>query len=101
MHSTKTASENLKKLTGVKGLSPYVNPALGNRFSPGSTFKILDLVTGLESGKYDMDTPVPNPQQVNIQARRSATSPRASAPTGRRRICASSPRRAATRRSRR
>lgn len=67
VHSTKAASENLKKLTGVKGLSPYVNPALGNRFSPGSTFKILDLVTGLESGKYDMDTPVPNPQQVNIQ----------------------------------
>lgn len=67
VHSTKTAAANLKKLTSVKGLSPYTNPAIGNRFSPGSSFKILDTVAALESGDYDLDTPIANPQQVNIQ----------------------------------
>ncbi|WP_431710744.1 penicillin-binding transpeptidase domain-containing protein [Glutamicibacter uratoxydans] len=66
VHSTKLATENLKALTSVKGLSPYVNPAIGNRFTPGSSFKILDLVAGLESGEYDLDTPLVNPDSVNV-----------------------------------
>lgn len=66
VHSTKQATENLKALTGVKGLSPYINPAIGNRFSPGSSFKILDLVAGLESGEYEPDTVLANPSEVNI-----------------------------------
>lgn len=66
VHSTKLATENLKALTAVKGLSPYINPAIGNRFTPGSSFKILDLVVGLESGEYDLDTPLENPNEVNI-----------------------------------
>ena len=66
VHSTKLANENLKALTEVRGLSPYINPAIGNRFNPGSSFKILDLVVGLESGEYDLDTAIANPNEVNI-----------------------------------
>lgn len=64
VHSSKQASANMKKLLEVPGLSPYRNPALGNRVSPGSTFKILDLVAALESGKYKADTVLDNPVKI-------------------------------------
>ena len=66
VQSSKEAAANMKKLLKVPGLSPYVNPALGNLTAPGSTFKVLDLVAAIESGKYDADTMMKNPARVTL-----------------------------------
>lgn len=68
VHSTVKAAENMKKLTNVKGLSVYGNPAIDTPIWPGSTFKILDVVTGLESGKFDRTTPIKNPSSLDVGA---------------------------------
>lgn len=64
VHSTVKAAENMKKLTTVKGLSPYINPAIGNLVAPGSSFKILSTVAALESGEYDLNTVIDNPTRI-------------------------------------
>lgn len=65
VHSSKQATENMKKIIDENPkLSPSRNPALYNLMSPGSTFKILDLVAGLESGKYNADTMLENPDKI-------------------------------------
>ncbi|MGP9782734.1 penicillin-binding transpeptidase domain-containing protein [Glutamicibacter sp. AOP12-B1-11] len=66
VHSTSAAAENMKELTGVSGLSPYVNPAIGHLVAPGSSFKILSTVAALESGEYDLDTMLDNPTKVTL-----------------------------------
>ncbi|GAA1498931.1 penicillin-binding transpeptidase domain-containing protein [Paeniglutamicibacter kerguelensis] len=66
VQSSKEAAANMKKLLKVPGLSPYVNPALGNLTAPGSTFKVLDLVAAIESGKYNADTVMKNPAKVTL-----------------------------------
>ena len=43
-----------------------MNPALGNLTAPGSTFKVLDLVAAIESGKYDADTVMKNPSKITL-----------------------------------
>lgn len=64
VHSSKQAAENMNKLQKIKGLSPYRNPAIYNIMNPGSSFKILDLVAALESGKYNADTVLQNPNSI-------------------------------------
>lgn len=66
VHDTQQASANMDELTEQEGLSPYTNPALGHLAAPGSTFKIIDLVAGLESGEYDLETEYDNPQQITL-----------------------------------
>ena len=65
VHSTNKAAENMKKVLAENpNLSPYRNPALFNTMNPGSSFKILDLVAGLESGNYNADTVLKNPEKI-------------------------------------
>lgn len=47
--------------------SPLFNRAIaGNTYSPGSTFKIIDAVAALESGKYDNKSMVENPAELPL-----------------------------------
>lgn len=66
VHSSKQAATNMQKLLKVDGLSPYRNPAVGNLIAPGSTFKIFDMVAGIESGQYDADTVLENPSSITL-----------------------------------
>ncbi|MEE1621469.1 peptidoglycan D,D-transpeptidase FtsI family protein [Zafaria sp. Z1313] len=66
VHSTSQASANMAELLETPGLSPYINPATGHLISPGSTFKILDVVAALESGEFDLDTVFENPASVQL-----------------------------------
>lgn len=46
---------------------PLYNRAIaGNTYSPGSTFKIIDAVAALESGKYNADSVIDNPQNLPL-----------------------------------
>ncbi|WP_159610537.1 penicillin-binding protein 2 [Glutamicibacter sp. JC586] len=67
VHSTSKAAENLKKVSKIDGLSPYLNPAISDLNFPGSSFKILSTVAALESGKYDLDTTIDNPSSVRYK----------------------------------
>lgn len=64
VHSGAKASANMAELLKTPGLSPNVNPAIGHLIAPGSSFKILDLVAGLESGKYNLDDEYDNPESM-------------------------------------
>ncbi|WP_372699600.1 peptidoglycan D,D-transpeptidase FtsI family protein [Arthrobacter sp. JSM 101049] len=64
VHSGSQAAANMAELLKVPGLKPSVNPAIGHLIPPGSTFKILDLVAGLESGKYNLDDTYDNPDSI-------------------------------------
>lgn len=66
VHSGTKASANMAELLKTPGLSPNINPAIGHLISPGSTFKILDLVAGLESGKYDLNTEYDVPDSITV-----------------------------------
>lgn len=47
--------------------NPLYNRAIaGNTYSPGSTFKIIDAVAALESGKYNKDSVIDNPQEYRL-----------------------------------
>ncbi|MCD1146066.1 penicillin-binding protein 2 [Kocuria sp. LUK] len=46
---------------------PLVNRAIaGDLYAPASTFKILDTVAALESGRYTTDSQLPNPQELPL-----------------------------------
>ena len=48
-------------------ISPSFNRAIaGNTYSPGSTFKIIDAVAALESGKYNAESVIANPAQLPL-----------------------------------
>lgn len=66
VHSGAKAAANMADILKTTGLSPNTNPAIGHLISPGSSFKILDLVAGLESGKYDLDTVYDNPNSITV-----------------------------------
>ncbi|MFI7483602.1 peptidoglycan D,D-transpeptidase FtsI family protein [Kocuria sp. M1R5S2] len=46
---------------------PLINRAIaGDLYAPASTFKIIDTVAALESGKYTTDSQIPNPQELPL-----------------------------------
>lgn len=46
---------------------PLYNRAIaGDTYAPGSTFKIIDAVAALESGKYNADSVIDNPQNLTL-----------------------------------
>lgn len=55
VQSTAGVAAAKEELAKVKGLSINWNPAVYERVSPGSSFKLLDLVAGLETGYYKVD----------------------------------------------
>lgn len=54
-------SKNRAKLESVPGLSVNWNPAVYDRVSPGSSFKLLTLIAGLETGDFKIDGSYDNP----------------------------------------
>ena len=55
------AKQNRAKLESVPGLSVNWNPAVYDRIPPGSSFKLLTLIAGLETGDFQMDEEYDNP----------------------------------------
>lgn len=66
VHSTSQFSENMAAIEEVDGLSPYHYRPLRSTIAPGSTFKLIDLVAMLESGDYEPDTVLENPQEITL-----------------------------------
>lgn len=64
VHSTSKAAANMAELLETPGLSPNINPAIGHLIAPGSSFKIIDLVAGLESGKFNLEDEYDNPDAI-------------------------------------
>lgn len=66
VHSGEQFEANLSELTEERGVSPYYNPALNRPIFPGSTFKLITTLAMLESGDYDPDTELENPQELEL-----------------------------------
>ena len=65
-HNEQSVIADYTKLTQDQQ-SPLFNRAIaGNTYSPGSTFKIIDAVAALESGKYDEKSVIDNPAQLPL-----------------------------------
>ncbi|CEA07197.1 Penicillin-binding protein A [Arthrobacter saudimassiliensis] len=65
-HDTGVVTQNMDELLAVPGLSPYLNPATQSLLAPGSVFKLVVAAAGLESGNYDADSVIPNPQELPL-----------------------------------
>lgn len=66
VHNNDEYQQNIEEVTETEGLSPYVNRALNVPISPGSVFKLVDAKAMLESGDYDLDTTMDNPDTVTL-----------------------------------
>lgn len=66
VHSGSQFQENMEQVQGIEGLSPYRSRALNVPIAPGSTFKLIDALAMLESGDYDLDTELDNPDQIEL-----------------------------------
>jgi len=65
-HTSSSVLANYQALTSDED-SPLFNRAIaGNTYSPGSTFKIIDAVAALESGKYNASSVIANPAQLPL-----------------------------------
>lgn len=74
VHSGSQFQENMEQVQSIDGLSPYRSRALNVPISPGSTFKLVDTLAMLESGDYDLDTDLDNPNQIQLPQSESTLS---------------------------
>jgi cell division protein FtsI/penicillin-binding protein 2 len=65
-HNTAEAAQNMERLTGRPGLSPYTNPATQKLIAPGSVFKLVVAAAALETGKFNAESRVPNPPVLDL-----------------------------------
>lgn len=66
VHSGSDFQENMEQVQGIEGLSPYRSRALNVPIAPGSTFKLVDTLAMLESGDYEVDTELDNPNEIQL-----------------------------------
>lgn len=74
VHSSAQFEENMERITNVEGLSPYRSRALDVPIAPGSTFKLVDTLAMLESGDYELDTELDNPNTIELPQSNSTLS---------------------------
>ena len=65
-HDVSTVVSNYEELNSNPNNPLYNRAIAGNTYSPGSTFKIIDAVAALESGKYDANSTIDNPAQLPL-----------------------------------
>jgi penicillin-binding protein A len=65
-HNSEKVLSNMASLEEVPGLSPFLNPATESLVAPGSVFKLVDTAAALESGKYDADSVLDNPAELQL-----------------------------------
>lgn len=66
VHSTEQFNENIERIENIEGVSPYYYRPINDTIAPGSVFKLVDLVAMLESGDYDPDTVLDNPDSLEL-----------------------------------
>lgn len=66
VHSTEQFNENIERIENIEGVSPYYYRPINDTIAPGSVFKLVNLVAMLESGDYDPDTVLDNPDSLEL-----------------------------------
>lgn len=74
VHSGSDYQQNMEQVQGIDGLSPYRSRALNVPIAPGSTFKLIDTLAMLESGDYEPDTELENPDEIELPQSNSVLS---------------------------
>lgn len=66
VHSGAQFAENLEGLENRDGMHLYYNDAVSRPMFPGSSFKLITALAMLESGDYELDTELENPQTLEL-----------------------------------
>lgn len=66
VHSGPQFAENLENLENQDGMHLYYNDAVNRPIFPGSSFKLVTALAMLESGDYELDTELENPNELEL-----------------------------------
>ena len=66
VHSTDGFAENLEELENREDMRLHYNDALNRPIFPGSSFKLITALAMLESGDYELDTELENPNELEL-----------------------------------